>query len=69
MLHISIALHLMELLLSYDNHAFEFRILSWQVSQGVQSIPENSLQYANENALLLAKVLVNNYLRFWCDQG
>ncbi|KAL3727867.1 hypothetical protein ACJRO7_032588 [Eucalyptus globulus] len=32
-------------------------ILSWQLAQGVQSIPESSLQYANDNALLLAKSL------------
>ncbi|GMY20389.1 Ammonium transporter [Fagus crenata] len=34
-----------------------FGILSWQLGQGVQSIPESSLQYANDNALLLAKSL------------
>lgn len=32
------------------------RIISWQLNQGVQSTPENSLQYANDNALLIAKV-------------
>ncbi|CAH8355765.1 unnamed protein product [Eruca vesicaria subsp. sativa] len=37
--------------------AFVFGILSWQISQGIQSIPDNSLQYANENALLLTKSL------------
>ncbi|CAN1233910.1 hypothetical protein LINPERPRIM_LOCUS4041 [Linum perenne] len=31
-----------------------FGILSWELAQGVQSIPESSLQYANDNALLLA---------------
>ncbi|KAK3418257.1 hypothetical protein EUGRSUZ_H04210 [Eucalyptus grandis] len=36
---------------------FAFGILSWQLAQGVQSIPESSLQYANDNALLLAKSL------------
>ncbi|KAF3452380.1 hypothetical protein FNV43_RR02813 [Rhamnella rubrinervis] len=36
---------------------FVFGILSWQVAQGIQSIPESSLQYANDNALLLAKSL------------
>ncbi|KAI4303032.1 hypothetical protein MLD38_038712 [Melastoma candidum] len=36
---------------------FVFGILSWQLAQGVQSIPESSLQYANDNALLLAKSL------------
>ncbi|KAA8538960.1 hypothetical protein F0562_025652 [Nyssa sinensis] len=35
---------------------FIFGILSWELSQGVQSIPESSLQYANGNALLLAKL-------------
>ncbi|XP_059665696.1 uncharacterized protein LOC132311678 [Cornus florida] len=37
--------------------AFIFGILSWQFSQGIQSSPESSLQYANDNALLLAKSL------------
>ncbi|CAA2954100.1 ammonium transporter 1 member 2-like [Olea europaea subsp. europaea] len=37
--------------------AFVFGIISWQLSQGVQSTPESSLQYANDNALLLAKSL------------
>ncbi|XP_031250919.1 uncharacterized protein LOC116108827 isoform X1 [Pistacia vera] len=37
--------------------AFFFGILSWQLGQGIQSIPESSLQYANDNALLLAKSL------------
>ncbi|XVF06469.1 hypothetical protein REPUB_Repub06bG0050800 [Reevesia pubescens] len=32
-----------------------FGILSWQIAQGIQSIPESSLEYANDNALLLAK--------------
>ncbi|KAG2696766.1 hypothetical protein I3760_07G074300 [Carya illinoinensis] len=36
---------------------FAFGILSWQLSQGIQNIPESSLQYANDNALLLAKSL------------
>ncbi|KAG8380387.1 hypothetical protein BUALT_Bualt06G0010100 [Buddleja alternifolia] len=36
---------------------FVFGILSWQLSQGIQSIPESSLEYANDNALLLAKSL------------
>ncbi|KAA0038326.1 Exosome complex component CSL4 [Cucumis melo var. makuwa] len=36
---------------------FVFGVISWQLSQGVQSIRESSLQYANENALLLAKSL------------
>ncbi|KAH7669718.1 hypothetical protein IHE45_11G096800 [Dioscorea alata] len=34
-----------------------FGVLSWQLGQGVQSIPESSMQYANDNALLLAKSL------------
>ncbi|KAG8472139.1 hypothetical protein CXB51_036897 [Gossypium anomalum] len=34
---------------------FVFGILSWQIAQGIQSIPESSLEYANDNALLLAK--------------
>ncbi|XP_072993085.1 uncharacterized protein [Typha latifolia] len=34
-----------------------FGILSWELSQGVQSIPESSLMYANDNALPLAKSL------------
>ncbi|KAL0313784.1 UNVERIFIED_CONTAM: Exosome complex component CSL4 [Sesamum calycinum] len=36
---------------------FIFGILSWQISQGIQSIPESSLEYANDSALLLAKSL------------
>nr|XP_018483884.1 PREDICTED: uncharacterized protein LOC108854743 [Raphanus sativus] len=42
--------------------AFVFGILSWQISQGIQSIPESSLQYANDNALLLAKSLRGSLL-------
>ncbi|PIA40088.1 hypothetical protein AQUCO_02500068v1 [Aquilegia coerulea] len=34
-----------------------FGVVSWQLSQGIQNIPESSLQYANDNALLLAKSL------------
>ncbi|XP_074560882.1 uncharacterized protein LOC141817096 [Curcuma longa] len=34
-----------------------FGVISWQLSQGIQSIPESSLEYANDNALLLAKSL------------
>ncbi|KAB1202517.1 hypothetical protein CJ030_MR8G022032 [Morella rubra] len=37
--------------------AFGFGILSWQLAQGIESTPESALQYANENALLLAKSL------------
>ncbi|KAK8591384.1 hypothetical protein V6N13_031430 [Hibiscus sabdariffa] len=36
---------------------FRLRILSWQIAQGIQSVPESSLEYANDNALLLAKIL------------
>ncbi|KAK8542953.1 hypothetical protein V6N13_136497 [Hibiscus sabdariffa] len=36
---------------------FVFGILSWQIAQGIQSVPESSLEYANDNALLLAKSL------------
>ncbi|KAK9146250.1 hypothetical protein Sjap_006153 [Stephania japonica] len=34
-----------------------FGFLSWELAQGIQSIPESSLQYANDNADLLAKSL------------
>ncbi|TQD84849.1 hypothetical protein C1H46_029569 [Malus baccata] len=37
--------------------SFAFGILSWQLAQGIQNIPESSLQYANDNALMLAKSL------------
>lgn len=37
--------------------ALFFGILSWKLSAGIQSIPEGSLQYANENALVLGKSL------------
>lgn len=37
--------------------AVVFGFISWELSQGIQSIPESSLQYANDNALLLAKSL------------
>ncbi|KAE8728508.1 Ammonium transporter 1,2 [Hibiscus syriacus] len=36
---------------------FIFGILSLQIAQGIQSVPESSLEYANDNALLLAKSL------------
>ncbi|KAJ1409326.1 hypothetical protein SESBI_22837 [Sesbania bispinosa] len=36
---------------------FVFGILSWEIAQGIQNIPESSLEYANDNALLLAKSL------------
>ncbi|XP_038879158.1 uncharacterized protein LOC120071143 isoform X2 [Benincasa hispida] len=38
---------------------FVFGVISWQLGQGVQSIPESSLQYANDNALLLAKFRIH----------
>ncbi|KAL5712106.1 hypothetical protein ACHQM5_014307 [Ranunculus cassubicifolius] len=34
-----------------------FGIISWQLALGVQNVPESSLQYANDNALLLGKSL------------
>lgn len=37
--------------------ALVFGFLSWELAQGIQSIPESSLEYANDNALLLAKSL------------
>ncbi|KFK31876.1 hypothetical protein AALP_AA6G170200 [Arabis alpina] len=42
--------------------AFVYGILSWQVSQGIQSIPESSLQYANDNASLLGQSLRGSLL-------
>ncbi|MCD9559809.1 hypothetical protein HAX54_018109 [Datura stramonium] len=42
--------------------AFIFSFLSWELSQGVESIQESSLQYANDNALLLAKSLRGSLL-------
>lgn len=50
----------------YDLHLYVlnpiYRIISWQLSQGVQSTPESSLQYTNDNALLLAKVCLKSML-------
>ncbi|KAK2402609.1 hypothetical protein P8452_08928 [Trifolium repens] len=37
--------------------AFVFGILTLEIAQGIQNTPESSLQYANDNALLLAKSL------------
>ncbi|CAN6239066.1 unnamed protein product [Urochloa humidicola] len=34
-----------------------FGFISWQLAQGVQGIPDNTMQYANDNALQLAKSL------------
>ncbi|XP_010440843.1 PREDICTED: uncharacterized protein LOC104724095 [Camelina sativa] len=42
--------------------AFIYGILSWQISQGIQNIPENSLQYANDNALVIGKSLRGSLL-------
>ncbi|ONK71022.1 uncharacterized protein A4U43_C04F3910 [Asparagus officinalis] len=33
--------------------------ISWELSQGIQSIRESSLQYANDNALQLAKIYLS----------
>ncbi|XP_071713373.1 uncharacterized protein [Rutidosis leptorrhynchoides] len=37
--------------------AFVYGIVSWEISQGIQNIPESSFQYANDNALAIAKSL------------
>ncbi|KAK8934911.1 hypothetical protein KSP39_PZI014851 [Platanthera zijinensis] len=37
--------------------AFVLGFLSWELSQGIQNNPESSFQYANDNALMLAKSL------------
>ncbi|KAL0927668.1 hypothetical protein M5K25_001866 [Dendrobium thyrsiflorum] len=42
--------------------AFAFGFLSWELSQGIQNIPESSFQYANDNALMLAKSLRGSLL-------
>ncbi|CAN6252830.1 unnamed protein product [Urochloa humidicola] len=34
-----------------------FGFISWQLAQGVQGIPDSTMQYANDNALQLAKSL------------
>lgn len=34
-----------------------FGLISWQLARGVQSIPDNTMQYTNDNALQLAKSL------------
>ncbi|PWA99050.1 hypothetical protein CTI12_AA008310 [Artemisia annua] len=36
---------------------FVYGIISWELSQGIQNVPESTFQYANENALLIAKSL------------
>lgn len=42
--------------------AFIFSFLSFELSQGIEIIEESSLQYANDNALLLAKSLRGSLL-------
>ncbi|KAG0484978.1 hypothetical protein HPP92_008825 [Vanilla planifolia] len=37
--------------------AAAFGLLSWELSQGIQNIPDSSFQYANDNAVILAKSL------------
>ncbi|KAI3706101.1 hypothetical protein L1987_76357 [Smallanthus sonchifolius] len=34
-----------------------YGIISWELSQGIQNIPEGTFQYANDNALLIAQSL------------
>ncbi|KAG0535449.1 hypothetical protein BDA96_04G367300 [Sorghum bicolor] len=34
-----------------------FGFISWQLAQGVQNVPDSTMQYANDNALQLAKSL------------
>ncbi|KAI3750741.1 hypothetical protein L2E82_21530 [Cichorium intybus] len=41
---------------------FVYGIISWELSQGIQNIPESSFQYANENALLIAQSLRGSLL-------
>ncbi|KAL4557537.1 hypothetical protein LXL04_035718 [Taraxacum kok-saghyz] len=36
---------------------FVYGIISWEVSQGLQNVPESSFQYANDNAALIAQSL------------
>jgi hypothetical protein len=42
--------------------ALAFGILSWKLSTGVQSVTKDSLQYANENVLLLGNSLKGTLL-------
>ncbi|KAL4287425.1 hypothetical protein AHAS_Ahas19G0184900 [Arachis hypogaea] len=45
-----------------------FGILSFEIAKGIENIPESSLQYANDNALLLAKSLRGALLAlFYCS--
>ncbi|KAI3830923.1 hypothetical protein MKW92_046941 [Papaver armeniacum] len=46
-----------ELTATKANIGAAIAIICWQLSQGIQSTPESSLQYANDNALLLGKSL------------
>lgn len=39
-----------------------FGFICWELTQGIQNVPENSLQYANDNALQLAKSLRGSLL-------
>ncbi|KAI7734037.1 hypothetical protein M8C21_026554, partial [Ambrosia artemisiifolia] len=36
---------------------FVYGIISWELSQGIQNIPEGTFQYANENAAMIAQSL------------
>ncbi|KAJ0789172.1 hypothetical protein HanPI659440_Chr05g0200461 [Helianthus annuus] len=36
---------------------FVYGIISWELSQGIQNIPDGTFQYANENAALIAQSL------------
>ncbi|GJY49887.1 processed cyclic AMP-responsive element-binding protein 3-like protein [Tanacetum coccineum] len=36
---------------------FVYAIISWELSQGIQNVPESTFQYANDNALMIAKSL------------
>jgi hypothetical protein len=45
------------------------RILSWALTQGVQSTPVNSVQYANDNALILAKVFFSVFFLFFLNKS
>lgn len=56
-------------LISLNYLSTEIRVLSWQLGQGVQSIPESSMQYANDNALLLAKSLRGALLVLFFSSG
>ncbi|GJV36323.1 hypothetical protein Tco_1408800 [Tanacetum coccineum] len=36
---------------------FVYAIILWELNQGIQNVPKSTLQYANDNALLIAKSL------------